>query len=183
MHHAKEGNSLFERAKAVARNKFDADTSGRNFDKVCAVALKIDSPEESHALFSGAPGYAELTDVVAQGGDKRKAQQTITAKITAFLRSESGGSFTNSQITNAAYDRHGRGAMNCAEPKLYYLLGQHENLTLRNWVLVPFNLRADDGALIYNAPCKNCRRWVYQHFHPMSGLLALAQQGPEAFEG
>ncbi len=172
--------TLLDQAKAIAQAKFSADTGGRNKDKVCVVAMGIASSSDNYALFSGAPGYTELTELVRGGGDRNSAQQTITNKLTEFLRSESGGSFTPAQITNRGLDQHGRGAMNCAEPKMYYLLKEKKQLTVRNYVLIPFNLKGD--TLVYNAPCRNCRRWVYKHFHALSGLIAQSQKGPEAFE-
>jgi hypothetical protein len=181
MLHAQEVNTLLERARAIAAEKFSKDTSGRNADKVCVVALQIDARDQHYALFSGAPGFTELTNIVRNGGDKTQAANTITSKIKTFLASEDGGKFSETQITNTGYDAHGRGAMNCAEPKMYYLLKHHEQKTLRNWVIIPFNLNGDK-AVVYNPPCKNCRRWVYKHFHPLSGLIAQSEKGPAAFE-
>jgi len=181
MFHAKTALALIDTARAAAEAKFAGATGGKNADKVCVVALDLSSPPTVHALFSGAPGYQELTTLVAAGGDRSKAQQTITAKITEFLQREEGGSFTLEQINKHGFDRHGRGAMNCAEPKMYYLLKHQLNQTLRNWVLIPFNV-GPDGQLVYNAPCMNCRRWVYRHFHALSGLIAQSQKGPEAFD-
>lgn len=180
MQYAATANSLLEKARLLAQQKFAEDTSGRNQDKVCVVAISIADSDNAYALFSGAPGYSELTDLVRSGGDRKAAQQRITSTLTEFLQTEDGGSFSHTQITHTAYDLHGRGAMNCAEPKMYYLLKHHHQLSLRNWVLMPFNMSG--MSLVYNAPCKNCRRWVYRHFHPLSGLIAQSQKGPAAFE-
>ncbi len=181
MLHAQEVNTLLGRARGIAADKFSADSSNRNVDKVCVVALKVDAHDDHRALFSGAPGYAELTDIVRGSGDKKEAQALITSRLTTFLRSDDGGKFSNDQIVRSGYDVHGRGAMNCAEPKMYYLLKHQENKVLRNWVLVPFNLDGNK-VVVYNPPCKNCRRWVYRHFHPLSGLIAQSEKGPSAFE-
>ncbi|WKB55512.1 hypothetical protein [Eleftheria terrae] len=179
---SRQAGSLLEQARGLALAKFNADQSGKNKDKVCAVAISVVDSSAHFELFSGAPGYGELTGIVMGGGaSKQSASQLITHKLTQFLGSEEGGGFSNEQITRHGYDAHGRGAMNCAEPKMYYLLKEHEAQTVRNWVVIPFNYTADQQ-LVYNAPCKNCRRWVYRHFHPLSGLIARAQKGPEAFE-
>ncbi len=173
--------NLFERAQQIATAKFQSDTSGKNSDKVCVVAIQAGNMDNYHAIFSGAPGYTELTNIVSNGGNKKAAQERITNTIKEFLRSEEGGDFSDLQITDHGFDMHGRGAMNCAEPKIFYLLKHQLNLSLKTWVIVPFN-KNETGIVIYNAPCKNCRRWVYKHFNFLSGLIAKQQKGADAFE-
>lgn len=169
--------TLYDQAFSVAEDTFDTDTSGRNADKVCTVALNITS-DEAVALFSGKPGFDKLVERV--GGNVKDAQRTITARLTEFLKSEAGGGFTAGQITHAGFDPHGRGAMNCAEPKVYYYLRYVKQVDLGTWVMIPFN--KTPAGLVYNPPCKNCRRWVYRHFHALSQTIAHGRAGVAAFE-
>ena len=168
--------TLFDLAHDVAQDVFDLDSSGANADKVCAVALSI-TDDYSVAYFSGAPGYAKLVERV--GGDKREARTTVTSALQQFLGSDQGGGFTSTQIMNSGYADHGRGAMNCAEPKVWYHLTAITRSRPANWVLIPFN-RLGGGGLVYNPPCRNCRRWVYGQFHSLSRTIALARGGPGA---
>ncbi len=173
-----DAGTLFELAHAAAEDTFDTDTSAGNADKVCAVALSIVS-DQTITYFSGAPGYGKLVERV--GGNKKDAQSAVTGAITRFLQSAQGGGFTATQIRNSAYAEHGRGAMNCAEPKVWYHVTQVLRLDPGNWVMIPFNKLAD-GGLVYNPPCRNCRRWVYGQFHELSRTIALARGGAGALE-
>jgi hypothetical protein len=173
--------SLYEHARLVAQARFAADSDQGNADKVCAVALNIEGGEEV-SFFSGAPGYGQLLESVmgAGGMDKAKAQAAITGSITTFLGSDAGGGFTPDQIRSKGFDDHGRGAMNCAEPKVWYSIAKLRGLVTANWVVVPFN--RSPGGLQYNPPCLNCRRWVYGQFHGLTGMIAKSYGGPHALE-
>lgn len=173
-----DAGTLFELAHSAAEDLFDTDTSAGNADKVCAVALSIVS-DQIVAYFSGAPGYAKLVDRV--GGNRKDAQSAITGVITRFLQSAPGGGFTAPQIRDKAYAEHGRGAMNCAEPKVWYHIANVQRSDPGNWVMIPFN-KLSSGGLVYNPPCRNCRRWVYGQFHDLSRVIALARGGAAALE-
>jgi hypothetical protein len=173
-----DSGTLFELAHSAAEDVFDADTSAGNADKVCAVALSIVS-DQTVAYFSGAPGYTKLVERV--GGDRRDAQNAITGALTRFLQSDAGGGFTPTQIRHGAYADHGRGAMNCAEPKVFHHVTSVLRSDTRNWVMIPFN-KLGGGGLVYNPPCRNCRRWVYGQFHDLSRVIALARGGAAALE-
>lgn len=165
--------TLFELAQSAAEDTFSTDSSAGNADKVCAVALRIAS-DQTVTYFSGGPGYNKLVERV--GGNKKAAQRAVTDVITQFLKSPQGGGFTQDQITHTAYADHGRGAMNCAEPKVWYHVTKVMEQDAGNWVVIPFNKLAD-GNLVYNPPCRNCRRWVYGQFHTLSRTIALAYGG------
>ena len=169
--------SLYEQALSLAGDVFDSDDSRGNADKVCAVALNIAS-DSSVALFSGAQGYNTLVKRI--GGIEQDTKRAITDVLTAFLKSEAGGEFTQKQIDQQGLDLHGRGAMNCAEPKVYYYISVVMRTVPGNWVIIPFNKTA--AGLVYNPPCKNCRRWVYRHFHTLSRDIAQSRGGATAFE-
>jgi hypothetical protein len=171
--------NLFELAQSAAEDTFDTDSSTGNADKVCAVALRIAS-DQTVSYFSGGPGYNKL--VARVGGNKKDAQRAVTDVITQFLKSAPGGSFTQQQITHTAYADHGRGAMNCAEPKVWYHIRKVMEQDPADWVIVPFNKLAEGGGLVYNPPCRNCRRWVYGQFHTLSRTIALAYGGPTALD-
>jgi len=173
-----DAGSLFELAQSAAEDTFSTDSSTGNADKVCAVALRIAS-DQTVTYFSGGPGYNKL--VARVGGDRKDAQRAITDVITQFLMSAAGGGFTADQITHTAYADHGRGAMNCAEPKVWYHITRVMKQEADNWVLIPFN-KLPDGQLVYNPPCRNCRRWVYGQFHALSRSIALAHGGAAALQ-
>lgn len=179
MSYAVTTRTLVAQARAIAALKFQNNSGSPNADKVCAVALDLTDPNKHYALFSGGPGFKELTSIVSNGGNTSDAKLIITSKLEAFLRSKEGGGFNNDQIKHKGHDLHGRGAMNCAEPKMYYLLRHQLNQSPRNWVLIPFN--QNQTQIVYNPPCKNCRRWVYRHFHYMSAWVARNQVGMNAF--
>jgi hypothetical protein len=160
--------TLFEKAKSAAQDAFDTDDSGRNADKVCAVGIHIAS-DAVVTMFSGSPGYKTLVDRYMQKNatsTKSQAQQGITHTLTAFLKSEIGGGFTLEQINKEGIAAHGRGAMNCAEPKLYYYIRHIKNDKLEDWIIIPFN--NSQAGLVHNPPCGNCRSWAYRVFHPRS---------------
>jgi hypothetical protein len=170
-----DAGTLFAMAHDAAQDVFDTDTTAGNADKVCAVALNI-LADSSVAFFSGAPGYARLVERL--GGNRRDAQATVTGALTNFLQSAAGGGFTPDQIRNRAYAEHGRGAVNCAEPKVWYYISAVLRSDPGNWVIIPFN-KVGDG-LVYNPPCRNCRRWVYGQFHGLSRTIALGYGGADA---
>jgi hypothetical protein len=170
-----DAGTLFDLAQSLAEDVFETDTSTGNADKVCAVALSILS-DTSVAFFSGAPGYTKLVERV--GGNKKDAQNAITGTLTNFLQSAAGGGFTPTQIRSAAYADHGRGAMNCAEPKVWYYIAKKLQSDPGNWVVIPFNKVG--AGLVYNPPCRNCRRWVYGQFHALSRTIALGRGGADA---
>lgn len=173
--------TLYDLARSAAEDAFEADGSRQvNTDKVCAVALHV-TDDVVVTLFSGKPGYDKLVQrhVQMRGGSRGAAQTAITANLTAFLKSPDGGGFTDAQIRNKGFAPHGRGAMNCAEPKIFYYITTLRNMNAGNWVLVPFNEDAD-GNLIYNPPCGNCREWVYAHFHALSRRIAGDYGGQDA---
>ncbi|RUL77567.1 hypothetical protein [Dyella choica] len=178
MSHVQTTSSLVAHARSIANLKFQNNSGSPNADKVCAVALDLSNLNNHYALFSGGPGFQELTSIVSNGSSPGAAKVTITSRLEAFLRSKAGGGFSDDQIKHKGYDPHGRGAMNCAEPKMYYLLRYQLNQSLRNWVLIPFN--QNQSQILYNPPCKNCRRWVYQHFHYLSAWVARNQAGMSA---
>lgn len=171
--------TLFDMAKDAAEDAFSSDDSGKNNDKVCAVALHI-SEDRTVSFFSGSPGYAMLVDrfMAKKGGDVKNARNVITQGLTSFLKSPSGGGFTDKQIKNKGFADHDRGAMNCAEPKLYYYVKHVVEADPGNWVVIPFNLSADK--LVYNPPCGNCREWVYGHFHALSKQIAKGYGGGDS---
>ena len=168
--------SLYEQALSLAQDIFDTDGSRGNADKVCAVALHV-ADDSSVALFSGGPGYNALVKRI--GGNAGDAKRAITDTLTQFLRSEAGGGFTDQQINHHGLDQHGRGAMNCAEPKVFYYITAVKKSAAANWILIPFNQTG--GGLVYNPPCMNCRRWVYRHFHNLTQAVAQERGGPNAF--
>jgi len=170
-----DSTTLFDLAYSVARDSFDADSSKRSADKVCAVALNV-AVDEAISLFSGKPGFDKLVE--RKGGTPKDAKMEITAKITEFLRDEG---FKDNEINQCGRDPHGRGAMNCAEPKVYYYLRHVKNVDPSHWVVVPFN-KTDNG-LVYNPPCMNCRIWVYKHFHILSRTIAQGRAGDAALTG
>lgn len=168
---------LVKRARALAKAEFaksdQGDTSSRSAYKVCAVALDLTS-NDSVALFSGNFGFKQLLQLPNIG---RGRTGDVTSGITTFLKSPGGGAFTEEQISKIAYAQHDRGAMNCAEPKVWFSLTDRK-LSTRNWILIPF--AKQDGELVYSPPCENCRRWVYGHFHFLSKLIAASYGGPGA---
>ncbi|MGN6528517.1 MAG: hypothetical protein ACTHL8_19175 [Burkholderiaceae bacterium] len=169
---------LVKRARAIAKAEFArsdrTSTSNRGAYKVCAVALDVTS-DKSLALFSGGLGFKQLLKTPTGGGARKEGD--VTSGIKDFLKSSEGGEFTEDQISKIAYAQHGRGAMNCAEPKVWFDLTDSGHST-RNWVLIPF--AKPDGELVYSAPCENCRRWVYGQFHFLSKLIAASYGGGAA---
>lgn len=165
---------LVRRARSMAKAEF-AKAGGNGYQGVCAVAIDLTSGA-STALFSGGAGFRQL---LAQPNVGNARKGDVTNKIKAFLKSPGGGAFTEEQINEIAYARHERGAMNCAEPKVWFQLTDL-GLSPRNWVLIPF--LEQDGGLAYSAPCENCRRWVYGQFHFLSKLIAASYGGPGALE-
>lgn len=174
-----EPGTLYGLAQSAAQDAFDTDDSGRNADKVCAVALHI-AQDTTVALFSGKPGYDTLVErfVQKQGGTAAAARTSITSTLTAFLGSDAGGGFSQAQIRKHGFADHDRGAMNCAEPKVYFHIKHLLNGDPGNWVMIPFN-KGPNG-LIYNPPCGNCREWVYGQFHALSRQIASSRGGPGA---
>ncbi|SDG32133.1 hypothetical protein SAMN05216603_101267 [Pseudomonas benzenivorans] len=172
--------SLYDQAAELATQKFEENEKARNSDAVCVVAIHIPTGEH-HAFLSGALGYRELTSSLCStmAIDKAAAQQRITHAIQVFLQAEE---FSHEQIHQKGFDIHGRGAMNCAEPKMYFFLKEQLKHRIAEWVLVPFNWNAQGTGVVYNAPCQNCRRWVYKHFHAQSRQIAQERKGAAAFD-
>lgn len=165
-------SSIYKKAEELATQKFESNEKARRTDAVCAVAIHITDFSQCHAVFSGKLGYDELIGMLCPDGnrsEKSKAGDMITNHIVQLLKDNE---FTKVQINSEGLDPHGRGAMNCAEPKIYFLL-KYLNKSLRNWVIIPFSWGS--GGAVYNPPCMNCRRWVYKHFHLQSALIALQQ--------
>lgn len=177
-------STLHAQAKIIAEGEF-ATAGTLHPGTVCVVAISLTKGRETRAMLSGSPGYKALRDHVADGGSIHEAGNRITGSVTRFLRSSEGGGFSPGQITGKeeSFAVHGRGAMNCAEPKMRFLLAEHERRDLANWVLIPF-IRQDGGdVVIYWPPCRNCRRWVYRHFHALSARIARAYGPGDALEG
>jgi hypothetical protein len=160
---------LVKRARALAKAEF-AKTSSGGALKVCAVALDLTSGD-SVALFSGKFGFNQLLELPDIG-----KRDDVTSNIKKFLKSPGGGEFTEDQINKSAYAQ--QGAMNCAEPKVWFYLATYRNLSPRNWIMIPFAMQG--GELVYSPPCENCRRWVYGNFHYLSRLTAASYGGPGA---
>ncbi|PWR02382.1 hypothetical protein DKT77_12660 [Meridianimarinicoccus roseus] len=136
-------------------------------DTTCAVAIHI-SGDPSVVYFSGKVGYETLIKRV--GGSANAARDIINGQLNRFLASTEGGGFTMSQITKRGVAKHQRGAVNCAEPKVYFHIKHIKNADPRNYVLIPF--RKDVGGVSYNPPCENCARWVYGTFHARTNELS-----------
>ncbi|MEO1494113.1 MAG: hypothetical protein AAFV19_18325 [Pseudomonadota bacterium] len=158
-----------------------ADMPDISASTVCAVGVKLAPGRQVEHVFSGRDGYKQVTDRVRTDDSKsetRAAQRRITDTLTSFLTDEDGGGFTPGQVTGreAAYALHERGAMNCAEPKLLYIIRNHLSEDVGNWAVIPFYME-DGTTLMYSPPCRNCRRWVYKTFHSQTQSVAT-NRGP-----
>ncbi|VVT06033.1 conserved hypothetical protein [Erythrobacter sp. EC-HK427] len=148
---------------------------------VCAVAIKADGSAKV-SLFSGKDGFKQLKTLRQSSRPvKGDIGAAITTELTNFLQTPGGGGFSTEQINKKGFDDHGRGAMNCAEPKVY----NHIKMALENdpkeWVLLSFT--RENGVVKYWAPCRNCRRFAYQQFNNLSWLIAAKYGGVAALEG
>lgn len=169
---------LHDLAKRVAVDQF-ATNQKLHGDAVCVIAVKVTEPGEIEYAFSGGVGYTKLCDDL--GKNKKTDGHLITVAITDFLKSDAGSNFSDDQINRCGFDDHGRGAMNCAEPKMHHLI-KTRGLDPANWALIPFHQDSDKN-VVYYPPCKNCRRWVYGVFHGISKTIARNRGGADCVPG